>query len=240
MRRRRAKYLWFPILGTINDNADPPELGELSPFFISHAVGAPSLELNNVDIIPLTLDNPVNEQLAAAGETLGTAIGGRDWFCRRIVGQCFVSLATVVGQVQSSVLVTCGIFVARADPSGINPIGNNIAVEREQTYNPLSVRTISEPWLWRRSWHLGNVNSTVVDVNPARNFPAANSGYGDVRSGPHVDAKTARRISEDDRLWFAVSSIGTGGNANTGTNVQVVADFRILGQLRRSKGKSAF
>lgn len=168
-------------------------------------------------------------------------------------------------------IASVGIFVARADnpddgvPIGVAATGNTIPA-----YTTLARDTTREPWIWRRSWILGwstilnqfnlgrqiqlganaaqvlagyNV-SGVRNSGPGSSFPESNALHGSALDGPHIDAKTARRIGQDDRLYIAFSTQsypeGQQSLENAEKYVRFGVDLRFLGQLRRPRSSGKF
>jgi len=177
------------------------------------------------------------------------------------------------GEVQNTLLtpavteVTAGLFVARAGDlrdggSGADgPIGATSLDRAIDDYSPDDRAVIREPWIWRRQWLLGSelaraaVNSrtsyatSALDIRlrlqAGASFPSSTAGYGSVADGPHVDARTRRRIGNDDRLWLAVLAqpwkVLDTESAPTGNGRVVVKfDYRIFGALRKSRQRGAF
>jgi len=278
MRRRRSRGTWFPVIGT-----QPSEELSYAPIRLTFQVAsADGFEQRVTGVVPVTFDRPQEgDELSTTADSLAEILGN-EYTLKRIVGKCFVTRSTnadrngtvspyTYEQAFPALLVGCGFFVARAqdeqDPGGQDlPIGTtgNSAVNEEkiwENYSPLALSTIREPWIWRRSWILGNgaainaVNQSVVQTvsndNPVIageiwDFPANNTQYGSIMDGPHLDSRVKRRVGQDDRLWFAVGIVPlqtivtpvTGAIINT--YVHVVLDYRLFGSLRKAKNRSAF
>lgn len=55
--------------------------------------------------------------------------------------------------------------------------------------------------------------------------------------GPHVDAKTARIVGPDQRLFLVVTNTIQGGSAAGGvSSCEVITDLRVLASMRSSQG----
>lgn len=253
--KRRKRFTWMPVLGTKISNIEPDDGRTVSGRAFGIDVFPPSGDpfpgsqgSQNVLIFPLIPDVPIDGTVAADQILPLEAIIGNEWFCERIVGSIFVGFRTPdTGELRArSVLVTAGVFVARANDQGSGggvdqPIGSASAAERRDNYGPQSVDAIREPWMFRRSWMLGG----APDIAQAFSFfPTSNVFYGDMRSGPHIDVKSVRRIGQDDRLWFAVSTVALGprtGVEETFTQgVQGYVDVRILGNTRKARNDGKF
>lgn len=245
----------MPTLGTLISGAEADPGRTVSGRAFGLDVFAPSADVFpgsqggiNTLIFPVIPDPPPDGTDAADGGSPLNFIIGNEWFCERIAGSIFVGFRTPdTGEVRPrSVLVTAGFFVARANDQGSGggvdtPIGSASADERNSNYSPMHVDAIREPWMFRRSWMLGG----APDIAQAFSFfPTSNAFYGDVRSGTHIDVKSVRRIGQDDRLFFAVSTVALGprtGVEETFTQgVQGYLDVRILGNTRRAKNDGKF
>jgi len=253
-RKRRTKYTWFPTIGTDLDIAGAPD-DVVSGQQITTVV----LETgeSQVDIFPVTIDEPKEGTDLLAADTLSTVIGN-EYILRRIVGKFFASMQpkrNVNGDPSTpqACLLGLGFFVARAADSAQNsqqPIGSATIGERRQNYSPLSTDCIREPWIWRRTWILTNPAFAALVTDPTAQqvqtvplgFPTSTSGYGSVADGPHIDAKTIRRIRQDERLWVSLATImyPLGTTTDQASLVVSYLDFRLLGQLRRAKNSGAF
>lgn len=259
MRRRRTrKYTWLPVLG--QDTGNTPEWTNCS---FSSNVNIPTDNTSGVYVVPVLADRP--DEAYGVTDQIGHVLTN-DYFIRRIVGKLHVAMdqdgqpyQTGVPPSPAAAEVAAGFFVARASaqdevtggdyPIGLAPTTN---IANFENYSPLSRAASREPWIWRRSWNLSNrLDDETLTLpgsqpkNGNRFWPATNAEYGSVLDGPHIDAKTARRVTNDERLFFAISatmptSFTPGQNpANDGT-IQFTLDVRILGALRRSKNRGAF
>lgn len=149
------------------------------------------------------------------------------------------------------------------------PIGSASLAERQENYSPLGVDAIREPWMWRRTWIL-NTGRPNPNTNAATGFgptfqsiggtitfapgaPKTNMQYGSVLDGPHMDVKSVRRVGNDERLFLVVATraldveFASGGvtpnaalDTVNGDGVVMAFDYRVLGRLTRSRGKSSF
>lgn len=251
-RRRRRRGTWLPAVGTAIPGAEDGALPELQ-FTIGVAATLSTI------ISPLLLDDtPDADAAVAAGSSLSDIIGS-EYVLERIVGKLHASRVLTLGvenqDSEPAVLLGCGFFVARKndDASGggtDTPIGSASVIERNSNYSPLELDTTREPWIWRRTWLLGNSGGILGFPDSAEQsqlvagLPSSTVGYGSVLDGPHIDSKVKRRIRSDDRLWFAVSTItfpvGATPTVGIGTNVVGRLDYRTFGSLRRARNTSAF
>lgn len=260
-RRRRRRGVWFPNLGTLGPNADPDD--DDPGLWGSLVVGGEvSPAATNLIILPLTFDEAREDEELEADTTLADFLGS-EYIIDRILGNLYVARQTVASSnVAPGVKITAGIFVARQEDStfaaaaeGALPIGTQTLAEARENYSPMTNSTIREPWMWRRTWILGNTGaqanndptSTVLTQN-VQNFPATTVGYTGMLTGPYVDVKSKRHVRQDDRLYFIISARQLSNNwiapfdeANT---TQIVInfhlDYRLFGRLVKAKQTGSF
>lgn len=258
-RRRKQRFTWLPTIGT----ASGTEQGSDNLSGRSFSIPVEPDGSTNVVITPLTFDKPFEgDELTSAATPLGTVLGN-EYFLKRIVGKCFASMLTANNlngdpSTVESAFFAAGFFIARAndfDAGGgaDTPIGSATPAERREHYNPLGEDCIREPWIWRRVWALSNrakyfsheVRASVsfTPFNAGQAFwPSSTAEYGSVADGPHIDAKTARRIKQDERLWFVIAT-QMDPNIDPPQQGGVIAgylDFRLLGALRKARQGSSF
>lgn len=219
-RKRRNRGTWFPILG---HDAGEGGFGSLTREFI---VDAPGNGDPTLVVLPVTYDFPIEAPELTQGLDSLADILGSEYIVKRILGSIHLSYdgrlnANTDDHSAPSVLVTAGLFVARANPNtaapsgAAVPIGFGINLQTDlENYSPASTATAREPWMWRRTWILGNERlaharrtSTAtanVGMSGGLTFPGSNAGYGTMRSGPDVDVKSRRRVRQDERLWLAI------------------------------------
>lgn len=252
-KKRKTKYTWLPVIGQANitDN-DPDTAG----FGTINLVGAGATGAEDLTVTPLILDEPqetVAGNLAGGENTLADIIGS-EYFIKRIVGKFFCSYSQ--GNANLGALfeplaarVTAGFFIARADSAVA--AGNNLPVGMDnplENYSPQAALNIREPWIWRRTWILGDQGrapGVAAGIDPGT-WPTNNASYGSVADGPHIDARTARRVRKEERLWFAVSTqkvadaITGDDTDNLQGQVSWWLDYRVLGALRKSVARGSF
>lgn len=266
-RRRRFRGAWIPSAYS-EGSEDEVDFSTVYPF----SVGLAKTGVNNVALTTVAIDNIVDTE--SLGNLLNDIMQG-GYALRRIVGKIFCSYANTSGDYGSTsnttpfpqgAQVTAGFFIARVQESGdAFPIGtkddagNPVAGTVLKQYNPTHPLVNTEPWIWRRTWILGNPlaraarladltsNFEPTDVQDGTwNFPPTNALYGSVMDGPHIDARTKRRVLYDERLFFAVAArhypYNTDFSNFLGNNDQIsmVLDLRFFGALRRKKNRSAF
>jgi len=262
-RRIKRKFTWFPTIGTA---VGPQDSDNLNGRTFSLAVNADGS--TNVLISQLVPDVPVEgDELNPDDPGQLVQHIGQEYILERLVGKIFIDMQARRNAANDpsnwdSAIVGVGFFVARANDAdvggGVNtPIGSATPAERQENYSPLAEDTIREPWIWRRVWALGNqafvqigAASQIVSFNTANVtaggafYPPTTAGYGSMSDGPHIDAKSVRRVGNDERLWMAVASAGFPRVGLEQVNQAGVLggylDLRVLGRLTRARGKSAF
>lgn len=270
-RRRKTRYNWIPSDGTAVASGAHHQDFQAFSLQINLGTGADSALSGGLVSNILADFNPAEDDAASA---LGQSMGS-EYLLRRIVGKAFVAIGATTatanptrGQAaKSTALVTLGFFVAPfgyVEASGDRNISQPIGIEGDPLvtpYNPQLTITNREPWIWRRSWMLNpfgpspalQVNNAgapqfiiATDTDNGVAFPATNTSYGSVLDGPHIDAKTARRIRKHERLWVAMTAApypeGSTIDPDVFAAVRVTStiDVRCLGVLRRAKNRSSF
>lgn len=248
MRRRRFKGTWFPINSETFVEGQGGLL-EAAPLQGTQGCGSGTTGAEtNFRII--TYDQP-----AELSPLLNDALG-QEYALRRIVGKLHIWWQGTINGSTSLDLYTAqigaGFFVARAQssegnedlPEGVNS-GSTTSSSDGQTfeqYSPLSAGAIREPWIWRRTWVLGNPPSSDGNLTQTRGIlPTTNIDYGSVLDGPHIDAKTRRRIRQDERLFFVMTGrMLDGGGGSVSLDFNYTLDVRLFGAMRRARNKGAF
>lgn len=261
--RRKSRYQWFPTIGTAGLD-DEFEFDDYSGRTFTVPVAANQLTSNTI-IAPVTIDTQFDTADSVIGDRRGLQDElGQSWFLKRLVGQLFLEKQyNSANEEFAALAVSAGFFVARCDdndttplsPSAQQPIGADILGRATANYGPIRSANISEPWIWRRTWilgrgmqppstFLGNINTGSLAFGA--NFPNTTAAYGTDHTNGYIDAKTARRIRKEERLFFVVQAkvasleIGSVPTSAAATNVVGYLDLRILGQLRRNSKRSVF
>lgn len=245
-RRRRNNGTWLPNTGSVVGTATlPVQAGALN---VSITAGIGDVTST---IIPVIYDRPAwDDQQSPNTRSLGELIGN-EYFLDRIVGKLFVQRLPNVGDndddIGPAVYVKAGFFVARAgDPGSASadlPIGTTTATLIRDNYSPLDNDNVREPYIWLKSWILGAVpgyNYNPPDLAAGfTSYPSTNVRYGSVADGPTVDAKTKRRIHQEERLWFIISAmnypLGTVAPDLTQQSILWMLDVRYHGALRKAR-----
>lgn len=244
-RGRKRRAYWLPTIGV---SAKTDDLEAIVPGVTGTFAVAPDGAIETL-ISPLTFDQPRDERNAQLATSSLADIVGSGYILKRIVGKFFCALEQRPFDAQATApraaLVTAGFFVARADEGSPSfPVG---ATTGDLTsYSPGNNENIREPWIWRRTWILSNFADPSPVNNSTSNYPPSNAfgGSGGTFDGPHIDAKTGRRVNSDDRLWFAVSTTKYPIDNVTVFDVALQGDFfldyRLLGHLVRQMSRGTF
>lgn len=255
-RRRRKRVTWFPTNAT-PVNRIGQDAFEATPFTIAFNFSE-TIDISHV-ITPLIPQDVPTEP--ADNSTLADIVGN-EYVTERIVGNVYGhayqgAAGATTGTIPGIILCT-GIFVARADgDTPDEPVGGGLAAlsvdDSSRNYNPLDNATQREPWMFRRTWRLSTMLPIAEPINlqsfektaqqAGRQYPQSTAGYHGLRTGPFIDVKSKRRVGQDDRLYLvtaamAIPTVSDPSVANY--NVSVTYDLRILGALRKARGRSAF
>jgi len=245
-RRRRRTGTWLPVYGAEVPGTSGPTGVPVDATGFHIDLSVPSSGAIRTIIGVLTNDSPIEGTVETALSSLSDVIGS-EWFLQRIVGK-ISAVADGSEDTFRWTKVGVGFFVARAE-SGVTsvPVGattadnvsdsNDYEAKTTNQYSPLAMQAGREPWIWRRTWLLNSGNSSI-------DGPTSNMGFGSVSDGPHIDAKTKRRITNDDRLFYAVAGVRWPYSTDPGpadnTHINIDMDVRLFGQLRRARNRGAF
>jgi len=261
-RRRRSRLSWFPPIGTpFAIDGQNRETG-----LVTFRVDALASGDFNFIEFPLTFDSsqerllePVLNVTMSLSDLMNTG-----WRCRRVVGKihaaffpgnlpdtnAFEGLTDAV----PACVFSAGLMVRKVGAD------NDVLA---QNVNLLDRDDYDDPWIWRRTWVLGQnfrhqltsgaplssaaEFSTIVGARTNQNqvgfafFPQSNAHYGSVMDGPHVDAKTNRIIGPEDRLFlhFATKAMPIQPQVQYATDSSVVGvyDLRLLGSIQKATNR---
>jgi len=238
VRRRKKRFYWLPVQGINGSTGSGVPLGEsfAGDFFTSAVqVGG------GVDVLirDITFDAPIGtDQTAEITQQSGMERFLRSaYLLRRVVGHIFVECNDLSPGADDpgGLMVTYFMCVARTEAGDFTlPAGGTTAAERRVNFNPQQVDNIREPYLFQRTWVLGNpTRRAAAPSSAAVQYPHTNAGYGSAREGTHVDCRTLRRIDGDNRLWhgiafrtYPIGAVSTTG----GMTVQCTTFLRLLGR----------
>lgn len=228
MRRRKPSVVWIPQ--TNNATLGMGGTNAYHTFSVDVAGAAGDFTVGE---IPIVIDD--TRDPTAPGDSLSD-IENSGYRLRRIVGKIWAVALQAAADTAGMFIVTAGIIVRRTDiftgtstAFAADPTGQLVA--------PGEIENNADPWIWRRSWLLGNNLATAPGNFAANSLPEDNiSGHSGV-DGPHIDQKTARIVGPEERLFLDVSStVVTPGGGVVPAPVQIITDLRVLGSMRTSVG----
>lgn len=235
-RRRKPRVVWLPPAA---DNRIDPTNPSISPLASGSGQlildGTMSYGQTTTGFSPLVSDSSAAafQQGGLPVETLAD-IYSSGYRLRRIVGKIFCELAqpgVAVGDLPT-VLITAGIIVLRVDPGG-----QPLQAATPQAYDPQAINQWADPYVWRRTWKLGVFSEEIALGNAT--WPENNYQCGSVMDGPHVDAKTARVLGREERLFLVVSALCTASPSGGGAGhfqAVITWDLRFVGSMRTQQG----
>lgn len=227
-KRARPRVVWLPPTSA-NSLGNPPIVGNGYQIFAVDVTGATGDF--SVGEIPLTIDsqddpNDPNTSLAD--------IASSGYRLRRIVGKVWC----LQGQKSGSsgpcrLIITAGLIIRRSNPAlgtsyaSLDTTGDN--------QGPGLIQNYSDPWIWRRSWILSDNQTDTITSLPLTAFD--NMDQASALDSAHVDQKTARIVSSEERLFLNVSStILVPGDQGILASTLILTDLRILGSMMSSSG----
>lgn len=247
--KRKRKRLWFPVLGQEENAEGFLPVGEFWSFYTGQLiVGTTPATAHPMDVIGLTYDYPTEVETNAGQIPSLADWQASQWHLDGIVGKCHVGLA-IDGdasnlQLLQEALIAAWFCVLKVDDTG-TPRDDAAQLIN---YSTLFASNIREPYIWRRTWMLGrglvsnNPTGSGALIELKSQFPEGNYAYGSSVDGPHIDAKSRRFISKDERLFFGIEAIRVAGGVGPvigGNNIAVnyLLDFRLIGQMRQSTAR---
>lgn len=228
VRRRSPRVIWLPQDPTLS-------VGGTSVYQQNQVITSGPPGSFGVIEFPLVIDQVKDPTLAT---TSLADIGSSGYRLRRVVGKIWARVNSIAESTPVSIVVTAGIIVRR---TGETPNSLAFLTGNASTLSPGEIQNTEDPWVWRRSWYLGNPLAVDAPATgtawPGQNFSGQ---YGSTFDGPHVDQKTARLVGPEERLFLNVSStvIIPEANPQVGGELRtfILTDLRVLGSLRTSSG----
>lgn len=253
-RKKRAKSTWLPVLGTTLADGDSSYAAaqERSQYKVHPSSAQVPNFVDSVggEVFALLPDQTPDISQHDANFTLRDYVEGQEYLLDSIVGTVDVQiLSGATGQddltVWPWVMVTAAIFVGDAD----NGEGELTPDYDPHEIDPNNVDNMARPWIWRRSWLLGNPtqeSSLTVWTPPIPGTsPPSNNSWLTGDRGRSIDTKSKRRIRRNQRLWWVSTAYGVSPQATsvTGTDIQqpsvfMMLDLRICGKMRRAHNTS--
>lgn len=241
-RFRKRGGLWLPTLGSNWNNGEETyydrTLNWTSGQVFPELSSGPQQEV--FALIPDFTFLP-SEGSANRAASLHDRAVGNEWFLDAIVGRCFVNVHEGdEGQGEwPYVKVSCGIFVARAEE------GDDATPDLySDELDPLNRNNVQNPWVWTKTWLLGNPGGGAVLRD---DFPISNSPYSSSLMSPEVIIKSKRRIRREHRLWFTYSVMGWDGvrpdygGTQPQPYIKGCLEYRVFGRIiNNPKAASSF
>jgi len=231
MAKKRPRVVWLPPTNANSIDSVTIQSGiQAFRVDVSGAVSSATGE------IPLTIDSDDDPQ--AVTNSLSD-VENSGYRLRRVVGKIWVRADPSELAVVEFIVVTAGIIVRRSEQSTGQSLALLTGLEPMLSTNDTTA--YGDPWVWRRSWLLHN-NSAPGAIQLAIPGPETNYGVncGSALDGPHVDQKTARVVSSEERLFLDVTvRTNNTGAVDQDENVLstlIVTDLRVLASMRMSSG----
>lgn len=231
MRRRKApRVVWLP--GT-NINS----LGAFNRSTVQRVIinTAGAIGESTTGEIPLVIDAD-NDPLESATQSLSD-VENSGYRLRRIVGKIWVAMGQVnINEPPKRLIVCAGLIIRRVSENG-QSLASQFA--DDALTSTLDIEQQGDPWIWRRAWILTN---NLAPSSPFGGDQASNNWTfyaGGNSDGPHVDQKTARLVSNEERLFLDVTCmvLEQGSDVEQAiATVEVLADLRVLASMRVSQG----
>lgn len=240
MRKRKAKVVWLPAdlenrLGVAPGKASIANASStIIKIFTGPNLGDPA----DSEEIPIVKDfGPTTGQgiLVEDSATLAD-IEQSGYRLRRIVGKLgFSALQGAAGATATIFHVTAGFIIRRVDTDGTS-LASASAAQRD--INVANIANHMDPWIWRRSWDIADTTAAAVATDPnSAAFAPSNYSFAGNFDGPHVDAKTARIVGPEERLFLSVTVEGINGAAQgVPGGVLLIGDIRVLASMRTNTG----
>lgn len=232
MRRRRKRLVtWLPNLARTTSGDSFP-INWLFGSVVMDASGRATTEVELLvkDEYPDQADNVLSDYTQ----------GG--YLLQRVVGKLFVGMRQSTPTEPNAALpggiVTASLEILRTNPDDNNPTG----LANVDNYNALSPGNERDPWIWQRSWMLSNGNATVFTEPYDQTWgyaPYTNCEYGSVLDGPHVDAKTKRRVGPEERLALVITTQAATEHTQGFDDgaVDIIFQYRVLATPIRSSNR---
>lgn len=231
MRRRSGpRVVWLPQ--TNANSFTPPLTSTFQRFRVFPPGGGGSFDVGE---IPLVIDD-TKDPLAL--ESSLSDVENSGYRLRRVVGKIWVAALQQAEDLPTSMVITAGIMVRRADTTTGQSTADITGLAG--LISPGEIENSGDPWVWRRSWILSNRSSTA----PAGVDPWINAGPNNIfqyaggnADAAHVDQKTARIVGPEERLFLDVAAYTIdGGDPQLIGIVEIITDLRVLGSMRVSSG----
>lgn len=240
MRRKKPRVVWLPqdLDNRLNVAPATATAPNDSATIIKIFTGNPLGDIAATEEIPIVKDfaGGVQGIIADAATTLAD-LESSGYRLRRIVGKlgfsCLQDTAIVAGG-PSIFHVTAGFIIRDVDENGNSFVADAGGVNA----SPATLSNTRDPWIWRRSWDIANTTSQALATDPnVAAFAPSNYSFAGTYDGPHVDAKTARIVGTEQRLFLSVTVEGVNGAAQSPPGaILLLGDLRVLASMRSTSG----
>lgn len=233
MRRRRPRVVWLPNNRFNRVNVAGQSVDAQDSSLFRFALDVPNDGTIVTGVIGVVADQP--QTLALVGGLISLSdIESSGYRLRRIVGKIFAGANQEAGSAATptwtDVYVTAGFIILRVDQQGV-------ALSNPGNYSANILASVGDPWIWRRTWYLGNNAARLAQNDNSPFLPESNTSAGSALDGPHVDQKTARLVGPEERLFLVVSAQALITGQETLINeVFISGDLRVLASMRTTSG----
>jgi len=234
MRRTRPRVVWLPAStegSAIVSSATTLIGGE------ELAITGPAGNFQT-DLFPIVVDQPASANTA---EQSLSDFEGSAYRLRRIVGKFWAGRQQVAQETNAPqrLIIYAGFIILRVDTNGAA-----LSAATPVNYHPGLLESERDPWIWRRSWLIGNqgLAGGGAAIPSTSGFDGLNCpprgtwDYGSVSDGPHIDAKTARIVSDEERLFLVVGATALDGQQGETAIYSFLADLRVLASMKQASG----
>lgn len=239
-RTRKQRVVWLPpdpfnkigIGGQSPANTDSASITQVT---LLHGAGQQTGNFTG-KAIPLIADLG-NAEAFVPGTGVAGAPSLSDMYnsgyrLRRIAGFFSAALQQTGGGQNpndaGSCMLTAAMIVMRVDASGL-PVN-------AQAAPPDTMINQDNPWIWRRSWCFTNFATQIGQILPQGS--SNTFGAGSMKEGSFIDQKTARVVSNDERLFMCLQLTQLDGNDAGTADLGLVINWnlRFLASLRNNLG----
>lgn len=231
--RRKSRVTWLPSINTNVVSA----AGTQSHFYFDNGTISNLNYERSSQMYTLIPDYPASAIRASAPNipSLGDWEGSA-YLLRRIVGKAVISVNNTPPpdpQAQTYpalAAITLCFMICRVDEATGAPL------RAADGYSPQALNNVQDPFIWRRTWVLQNDFASSAALAGRYQYPRCNADYGSIQDGPHIDAKTRRRVADEERVIAILSSTNLSGDSTLAGGYDILLDLRLLASPLRIAG----
>jgi len=225
-KRTKPRVVWLPPTDVNPINGQAPDSG-LKAFIVEVTNVSPNgIAVGEIPLVIDSQDDPLDPATSLAD------IESSGYRLRRIVGKIFVLCLPSDESQILAVVVTAGLIIRRSNPVDGKSYAS-LTLDPELSH-PAQIPNYGDPWIWRRSWLLGNTDGGLTVPLPPDNL------FFSALDGPHVDQKTARIVGPEERLFLnvgiTIAETTSPGVGEIPQKVKIFTDLRVLASMRTSSG----